>query len=208
MKTAFQILRDTLKDVWADLWTVLVCNLLWIVSVLLIIPGPPATLALFYYGNRLARGEVADLGDYWSAFRRNWWTGWRWGLVNLVVIVILAADYNLTGQLSQSSFTQFAQGFYLAVLAGWLILQFYALPFLFEQEAPSVRQALRNGAVMIGKNPGFALALTGLLFVAFILGTVLFMLSFAFGGVILSVAASRAIQNRLEIFHRAVSDIK
>lgn len=206
MRTALRILREAIKAAWDDLWTTMACNILWILCVVLIIPGPPATLALFYYANRIAQGEVTDLNDFWRALRRYWWAGWRWGLVNLALIGFLIGDFYLTGDLSQSSFAQFAQGFYLAALAGWLGLQFFALPFLFEQEKPSVRQALRNGAVLIGKNPGFCLALGALIAFGFVLGMLLFMLSFAFGFVILAVAANLAVRNRLATVKQRASE--
>ncbi len=203
MAIVTQFFRDTLRDIWADLWTALVVNLLWTLSLCLLIPGPPATLALFYYGSRLAKGEVTDLNDFWWAFRHYWGPGWRWGAINLLVIGLLAGDAILTEQLSTAGLAPFVQGFYLAALAGWLVVQLYALSFLFEQDRLSVRQALRNAAVMAGKNPGFTLALAGLLGLVFVFGTLLFMLSFAFGGVILAGMATRAVQNRLETQRQA-----
>ncbi|MEN6522456.1 MAG: hypothetical protein ABFD14_01910, partial [Anaerolineaceae bacterium] len=61
VQSVFQIIYLALRDIWDDLWTALVINLIWTVCVILIIPGPPATLALFNYSNRLAHGEIADL---------------------------------------------------------------------------------------------------------------------------------------------------
>jgi hypothetical protein len=176
----------------------MVVNLVWTLSLCLIIPGPAATLALFYYGSRLAHGEAADFGDYWQAFRHYWGPAWRWGAINLVVIGLLVGDVLLTHPDSTSSWAPFARGFYLAALAGWLVLQWVALAFLFEQEQLNVGQALRNAAVMIGRNPGFTAALAGLLAALLAVGTLLFMLSFAFGGVILAATGSRAVQNRLQ----------
>ncbi len=203
VKEIIQIIFGALQDAWADIWTVLVCNLLWTVSVLLIIPGPPATLALFTYSNLLAHGEMADFGDYWRAFRSQWGPAWRWGLVNLVVIVLLAGDFILTGQLSQSAFARFAQGFYVTALGAWLIVQLYALPFLIEQAGPSVRQALRNGAVMLGRNPVFSIFLSILLLVLLVAGIALFMLTLACGGVVVAAAGNRAVINRLEAHRQA-----
>jgi hypothetical protein len=202
MKAVFQIVRDAFLDVWGDVWTVLACNLLWTVANLLIVPGPPATLALVYYANRLAHDEVADLGDFWRAFLRYWGPAWRWGSANLAVIALLLGDLILTGRSAEDFWSQYLQGLYLALLAGWLVLQFFALPFLFEQETMSVRMALQNGAVMIGRNPGFAVALTGLLALLLLVGTLAFMLSFAFGAVLIACAGNRAVLDRLEIVKR------
>lgn len=202
MKAVLPIVRDAFLDVWGDLWTVLACNLLWTVANLLIVPGPPATLALVYYANRLAHDEVADLGDFWRAFLRYWGPAWRWGSANLAVIAFLLGDLILTGRNAEDLWSQYLQGLYLALLAGWLVLQFFALPFLFEQETLSVRMALQNGAVMIGRNPGFAVALTGLLALLLLVGTLAFMLSFAFGAVLIACAGNRAVLDRLEIVKR------
>jgi hypothetical protein len=208
MSDVVSVIRASLQDAWADLWTVLVCNLLWLLSVLLIIPGPPATLALFYYTHRLAHGEVADVVDFWFGVRRYWGAAWRWGFINLLLIAFLMGDVILTGRLSQSVVAHLIQGFYLAVLGAWLILQLYALPFLFEQEIPSVRQALRNGAVMLGRNIGFSLTLVLLLALVLLLGTLLFMLSFAFGGFILAAAGNHAVLNRLDLQRIETKDLK
>jgi len=197
MTAALRVLRAGLRDTWQDFFSTALCNLLWLVGVLLVIPAPPATLALFDYTNRLAHGETAGVGDFLRVFRRSWRTGWRWGVVVLAASALLAGDAFLTGRLSQSSLAHFAQGFYLAVLAAWLFLQLYILPFLLEQEKPSLLQALRNGAVFLGKNIGFSVWLFLLLAVSLALGTVLFMLSLAAGGVFLAAVANHAVIEKL-----------
>lgn len=198
MRTVLQILGGAFHDIWDDLWTVLACNLFWLLTNLLIIPGPPATVAMVYYGNRLAHGEEVDLEDFWRVFRRSWGLGWRWGIVNLGVIAFLAFDIYLTGLFQGASWTPYLQGLYVALLLGWLAWQFFALPFLFEQEQPVVRQAWRNGSMLIGRNLGFALLLFVFVLLILIAGTFAFLLSAMFGAVFVSSAANRAVVNRLE----------
>jgi hypothetical protein len=190
-------LRVGFRALWSDLFSTALCNLLWLVSMLLVIPGPPATAALFYYGNRKAHGEVTGVGDFFFALKKYWWVGWRWGLINLALIAILWGDYRLTGHLSQSNWAHFVQGFYLAVLAAWLLIQLYALPFLFEQKDPGVRDALRNSAVMLGRNIGFSVLLGCLLILILAAGIPLFMLSLASGGVFLAVVGNQAVIRHL-----------
>jgi len=198
MRAVLQIIRDTFTDIWADLWTMLVCNLIWLIANVLIIPGPPATLALIYYGNRIAHGEVTDLSDFWKAFRSYWGPAWRWGGINLFIIVFLVVDIALTGQFSQGLWKSYLQGLYLVLLAVWLAIQFFALPFLFEQETMSVRMALRNGGVMLAKNTGFSVALLVFLLLILAVSTVVFMLSMMFGAVFTACASNRAVLNRME----------
>lgn len=198
MRAVLRIIGGAFQDLWADLWTVLACNLFWLLANLLILPGPPATMAVVYYSNLLARGEQADLTDVWKAFRGYWGPAWRWGAVNLAVIAFLAADIALTGQFQEGAWKPYLQGLYVALLASWLAVQFFALPFLFEQERMSVRLAMRNAAALIGKNLGFVLALLILVLAILVAGTVAFLLSAMFGAVFLACTGSRAVLNRLE----------
>lgn len=200
MTEAWSVLRAALRDTWDDLFTTAVCNLLWLFFNLVLVTGPPATVALFYYANRLAHGEPTGVGDFLRAVRRYFGVGWRWGLVNGVLLFLLVGDVILTGQLSQSAGARLAQGFFLAGLLAWLLLQLYTLPFLFEQETPSVRLALRNGAAMLGNNLLFSVALGVWLGGILLLGTLLFMLSLAAGSVFLALVGNHAVLNRLNAY--------
>jgi len=200
MTEAWSVLHAALRDTWDDLFTTAVCNLLWLFFNLVLVTGPPATVALFYYANRLAHGEPTGVGDFLRAVRRYFGVGWRWGLVNGVLLFLLVGDVILTGQLSQSAGARLAQGFFLAGLLAWLLLQLYTLPFLFEQETPSVRLALRNGAAMLGNNLLFSVALGVWLGGILLLGTLLFMLSLAAGSVFLALVGNHAVLNRLNAY--------
>lgn len=198
MMTALRTLGASFRDTWQELWTVLIIHLLFVLGNLLIILGPPVTLALFFFANRVAHEEVADVRDFLQAVRRYWGPAWRWGLVNLLVLGLLTGDYYLTGRMAQQSSTlYFLQGFYLTCLAGWLLLQLFTPPFLFEQRQPSVYQALRNALVFIIKNLGFTVALGLLLLLSLALGTLAFMLTFVFGGALVAFASNRAVLERM-----------
>ena len=191
---ALKVLRLSFRDTWQEFWTILIVHLLFLLGNILIIPGPPATLALFFYGNRIAHGEIANERDFLHAMRTYWRPAWRWGLINLVVAGLLLGDYYLTGKLAgNSNIAYFIQGLYIVLLAGWLLLQLFALPFLFEQEQPSVLQALRNASVFIRRNLLFVLVLALLLGLSLVAGTLAFMLTFAFGGAFLAFAGNRAV---------------
>ena len=200
VSAALTSIRAALGFIWRDVFTTAVCNLLWWVCQVLLIPGPPATLALFYYAHRTVRGEVTDVQDFWVGLRRYWRLGWRWGVINLVVVLLLVGDYFLTGRLGDSNPVRWMQGLYVALLLGWVWLQVFALAFLFEQESFSLRMSLRNAAVMIGQNPLYSATwlagVTGVL----ILGVLAFMLSGAFGTVFIAFAGALAVQMRLEAY--------
>lgn len=202
MNTALRITGSALRDVWSDLWTVLVCDFLWLLSVVLVIPGPPATLALFAFANRLVKDEAVDLKDFWMALRRYWRPAWRWGWVNLFVLFFLIGDIYLTGRGNPTPMSRFVQSFYLTAVLAWLLVQLYMLPFLLEEENSSVRQALRNGAVMLGRNPVYSVCLGVCLLLVFLLGFPVFLLSVGFGPMFLACAGNRAVLLEIEKLYR------
>jgi hypothetical protein len=195
---AIKIILLSLRDTWLDLWTVLVCNLVWLISLLLIIPGPPVTLALFFYANQTVHEETINVSDFFKAIPRYWGVGWRWGILNLIVVGFLVGDTILTSYQSQTQASIFFSGIYFTLIIFWILLQTLALPFLLEQEKPSVVLALRNGFVMIGKNPFFSLSYLFLLIITLLLGTITFMLSVALGGAFVAFAGNRAVIAQLE----------
>lgn len=199
LKTVLSILRDSLSDIWGDLWTTLVCNSIWLFANLLIIPGPPATMALYYYAHQKAHGEEVDHRDFWKAIWRSWGVGWRWGTLNLLFLTFLAADIYLSGKIINLTLMSYMQGLYIAIGLGWFLLQFFTLPFLFEQENMRVRTALRNSTVAIGRNPVFSLLILLFILIILILGTLVSLLSVMFGAIFVALSGSRAVMNRLEL---------
>jgi hypothetical protein len=196
---AFRILGMAFRDVWRELWTILIVQLLFLLGHLLIILGPPATVALFFYGNRIAHDEIATERDFLYAIRQYWKPAWRWGGLNLLVVGLLAGDYYLTGKWeSKPDLASFLQGLYVALLVLWLLLQMFALPFLFEQEQPSVIQALRNSALLLRRNWLLVIVLALLLALTLAAGILAFMLTFVFGAALLAFAGNHLVLEALK----------
>jgi hypothetical protein len=191
---ALRIMGMAFRDVWKELWTILIIQLLFILGQLLIVTGPPATVALFFYGNRIARDELATEHDFLKAILHYWKPAWRWGGLNLLVIGLLAADYFLTGKwVANPDLASFAQRLYAALLIGWFLLQVFVLPFLFEQEQPVVGLALQNSMVFVRKNWILVLVLASLLGITLLIGILAFMLTFVFGAALIAFAANHAV---------------
>lgn len=198
MNSALKILGLSFRDVWQELWTIFIVHLIFLVGNILILPGPPVTLALFFYGNKIAHGETANERDFLEAVRNYWKPAWRWGLINLLTIGVLTGDYYFIGTMAANlNQAYLIQGFYITLMAGWILLQLFALPFLFEQQQPSVFQALRNAAVFIRRNLILVLALVLLLIVSLTAGTLAFMLTFVFGGALIAFASNHAVLEHL-----------
>lgn len=194
VRVAFRTVGSAFRDLWQELWTIFLVQLFFLFAVILIIPGPPAILALFYYGNQVVHDEPATERDFLRAIWHYWGPAWRWGFLNVCVIGLLTGDYYLVKELTGNPTTgSYLQSLYITLLAGWLFLQLFTLPFLFEQKQPLVLQALRNGAIFIQRNWAFTLVLALLLVFSLLAGMLLFLLTFVFGGVFLAFASNRAV---------------
>jgi len=182
---------------WQDLWTTLVVDALWLLSIILLIPGPPATLALTAYCNGIAAGEPLDHLDYWRYFKKCWGIGWKWGAINLLIFAFLAGDIFVTSRAQAFTGQKLLLGVYIALGLIWLILQFFTLPFLYEQKTMHLRQAWSNSQKLLAGNPGFVATLLIALTLVLLIGVPLFALSIFFGPVFTSLVANLAVKDRI-----------
>jgi uncharacterized membrane protein YesL len=126
-------------------------------------------------------------------------TSWRWMLLNLIVVVLLGTSYLFYASLS-AAWANFIQAAFLIVGAAWLIVQFYALPYLMEQEQQRIGLALRNGLFTALAAPGYTLvvAAAAALVVVVSIGTVA--LLFLGGPCLVAAIGNRAVVERLETY--------
>jgi hypothetical protein len=76
VQTAFKILETAFRDIWQELWTILIVHLLFLPGQLLIVLGSPATVTLFFHGNRIAHDELAMEQDFLKAIPCYWKPAW------------------------------------------------------------------------------------------------------------------------------------
>lgn len=204
MQDAIRVVWDALRSLWDNLFLVVFCSLVWLFLVMLIIPGPPATVALFWVADQIVdRAHLLDFGDYLRAIVRYFWLGWRWGLVNLVAVVVLLVDVRVIPQILPASVAVPVQFAVYLALGVWLVINFFALAFLFQQKELSVRQALRNGAVLLLKHPLFALVLVSVVALLLWLSVLLVIVNFLFGPMFVALVSAHAVADRLAIFRAA-----
>lgn len=204
MKNAFQVVRSAIVDLWDHVFLVIFCSLVWLFLVLLIIPGPPATLALFDIGQRIAQREhLLEFRDYLRAVRNRFGAGWRWGALNGLVVAILLIDIRVVPRMVSPSVALSIQLFLALVLVFWIVVNWYALAFLYQQKEPSVRQALRNGGVLLLQHPFFTLLLVVITAVLLWLSTVLIIVNLLFGPMLVALISTHAVLDRLAIFRAA-----
>jgi len=173
MGKPWSVIGKVIRDYWDEMFNLMLCNMLWLLAQVLIIPGPPATAALFYVTNRVAHGQFARLPEFREGFKRFFWSSWKWGGLNLLVILIFvyASVFYGLGDFPQP------YGFMLMwvnmlLLVGWLFTQLFAFPFWLQQSDKRIGLALRNAMIIQGQNVGLTLMAFALAVVVIVLTVV------------------------------------
>ena len=195
-----QVIVQALSDWWDDWVQMVLINLVWILCWLTVMLGPPATFGIYYVANRLVHGESLGLSGLLEGGRRYFLRAWLWMLLNLVVTAVVGVNVWFYARFD-AVWAGLLQMFFLLLGLAWLVVQFYALPYLMEQEEKSLRLALRNGLFTALAAPGYTLMVAGLaaLVGALSVGTVAPL--FLGGPCLIAVLGNRAVLERLETYH-------
>ena len=206
-RLSIRVFLKALRNYWDEMFTLMICNLLWLFAQVLIVPGPPATAALFFVTNQVAHGRFARTGEFWSVLKRDFVTGWKWGLLNLLVILVLgnAIWFYGLGQILPEPFGFLMMLLCVGILAGWLVTQLFAYPFWLEQSDKRMLMALRNGLIIQARNMG--LMLPFLLLAAVLLTVTYFLPPLAALGAVslLMLVSNTMVVEQVEIMRKGES---
>ena len=126
----FRILRESIKDCWEELFSLVLLNLLTVLLALPVITLPPALAGLWSIANLVAKGDDFDWRDYFDGFRRHFWKAWKLALLNILVGIIVSTNvYFYTPGITpfelDPRLSTWIRGFFLAVAFVWSVLQLY-----------------------------------------------------------------------------------
>jgi uncharacterized membrane protein YesL len=173
------VIKNSAADIWDEMLYLMIFNIIWFISLLLIIPWPLATFGLFFTIYDVGEAKGIGFGTFWGHARRMWRQAYLWGGINLALFIIAWINLNFYAQV-EADWAGLAQMVVLALMIFWLILQLIALPFYPRLEQPGLKLALRNAAVAIGRYPlatfaliivvGLILAIASIFQIIFVLG--------------------------------------
>lgn len=196
---SLQVIIKALGDWWHDWVNQLVLNLVWALAWLTIVLGPPATLGMYYVNNHLVHGESLGIAGLLEGSRRYFLASWLWMSVNLLVVILVVVNYFYYASFS-ASWSKFLQAFFLLLGLFWLLVQFYALPYLMEQEQKRLLVAMRNGLFTALAAPGFTLVLGGAVLVVALLSLVTVAPLFLGGPCLIATIGNHAVIERIATF--------
>lgn len=137
------ILRHATRRTWDEWISVILISALWLVAQVLIVPGPPATAALFAMARNTYDGIYWNADNVWYDFKALFIPAWKWALPNIAVVGL--ALYNL------STFWNVPGGawgglrvVWLVGLVLWLALNLFYWPFYLAADDRSLRNTYAN----------------------------------------------------------------
>ena len=194
-----QIIGWALRDWWDDWVNMAVINLLWWLCWLTLALGPPATFGLYYVTNQLAQGKSLGPKGLLEGGRRYFGLSWLWFLLNLAAVLVWGVNYFFYASLT-TAWAGFLQAFFLLLGLAWLLVQFYALPYLMEQEQKQLRLALRNGFLTALAAPGYTLVVAGVAAALTVISISAVVPLFLGGPCLLAALGNRAVRERMEAY--------
>ena len=158
MTRAFLILVRVFRLWWSEFLLLIFFNLVWLVLLIPIITGPPATAAMYVIARRLADGEFVEPRHGLDALRHMLGPAWVWGAINLLIVGVLLGNF----WLYQSATGWLWTGLRLIwgiIALGWFAVNLFYWPFWLAQEDRSPKLTFRNSFLFLAKQPGLALTI-------------------------------------------------
>lgn len=201
MLDALRVAWKTLQDLWDEMFYLVLMNVLTLLLMLLVIPGPPAWVALNAVCVRVANEYAISWETYFRAFRIHFLKAWIYSAMSLAALALIGLNFWWYGAVfGDQVWAQWVRGAWLAAAVFWLALNFYAVAFYLEQEDKRWRVAARNALLTAGAFPLFTLTLIvvgGLVMALSVLFTPLFvMLGLAFWALL----GAEATANRIRVW--------
>lgn len=152
MITTLQILKKTVLDMWDEMLNMIFFNLIWLFGTALIIFWPFVTFSLFYIVKDISDGRGIKFSKFFSYGRQTWKLAYTWGLINVVVYLVLLFNIRFYSGFG-TQWALFLQIIFFSLIVFWTIIQLMTVTLYPRLEEPGFKIAIRNAAVIVGRNP-------------------------------------------------------
>jgi uncharacterized membrane protein YesL len=165
-------LKDRFMDFYYNAVPFFTLNLAWLVMSLPVLTIFPALGGLYHAVLAENQGPGADWRTVWEGFKQHWWLSVRWGLLVVGVDALLAINIWFYFNRTQS-WAVFVMMVMIALLLFWIAINQFSFPLLMLQEEKKIGLALRNGYVLVMRQPLQALKVMALSLLIAVISTVL-----------------------------------
>jgi uncharacterized membrane protein YesL len=135
-----------LKDAYDQFVMVMILSVLWWVCAVLIVPGPPATVALFQMLDPRNAVQMPEFVDFFRVLRDNVKTAWSVAVFTVPVMLVLA--WNMLFFRNSDSFFAIMVPLWFVMIAITFMLMIYALATIATMESYT-RNAFRGAVYLL-----------------------------------------------------------
>ena len=150
--TVWSIIKKTGLDIWEEILKLLVFNLMWVLSVVLILPWPFITFGLFFTAKDIGEGRGVSFFSPFTYGLQVLKPAYTWAIINLAVYFGIFLNLNFYSGLD-AVWAKFVQVFILSLALFWTILQLVMLAMYPRLTIPSFKLAIRNALIITSRHP-------------------------------------------------------
>lgn len=195
----FRVIKSAIADWWRDWVNLTALNLAWILCWLTVVLGPPSTFVIYHIADNLIQGQSLHLRELPTMVGRCFLKSWLWMLPNLLLAAGIWLNLQFYSRL-KTFWAEWAELLSLLLGVLWLLLQFYALPYLMKQERFTLRQAYRNALFTVLASPLYSLIVGAFAALIIYLSTRFIVLLFLGGPVLIVMLGMHAVTERLRTY--------
>jgi uncharacterized membrane protein YesL len=189
-------LKNSVFDLWEEMFYALVFNIIWVVGTVLIIPWPFVTFGLFFTVYDVGQGKGIKLSTFFRHARRHLKPAYIWGGINLAIFIILGTNIRFYVGLAQAGaqWAVYMRLFMISLTALWVILQLIALALYPRLDEPGFKLALRNAAILVARYPTSIVALAILTGLIILISAIFPALSFLVAAAFIAIITNRIVE--------------
>lgn len=185
---------------WWDDWSngVLVSLATVLASLTGLLVGP-AILGMAVVADDLADGIRTGIAGWWGGFKRYFWVGVLWDVVNGVVFALAGIALWFYTQWD-TDWSPLLVVFLLVMVVIWSYIQLLTPGYLIAQEEKKLGLAWKNSLLTLLASPGFCLVSCGVSLVILVLSMATLLPLIIGAGPLLSLVSVLAVRDRLAFY--------
>lgn len=148
----WSIIKKTGADIWDEMLKLLVFNVVWVLSLILILPWPFVTFGLFYTAKDIGDGKGITFSSPFTYGLQVLRPAYIWAVVNLAAFFGIVLNLNFYAGI-EAQWARIVQIFVISLALFWTILQLVTLAMYPRLAEPSFLPAVRNAMILVGRHP-------------------------------------------------------
>lgn len=198
-ETAFGLIGESFRLWWDDWANGVLISLAMLLTSLTVILSGPAILGVCAAAADLADGFRTGIAGWWAGFKRFFWQGILWSLVNILLVGLASISLWFYTQW-ENPWAPLLALILLAMGVLWIFVQFLTPGFLMAQTDKSLGLAWKNSLLTLLAAPGFGLVVGLFSLVIFVLSLATIMPIILGTGWLLALLSVLVVRDRLAYF--------